>query len=179
MQKEFFRSILSCFRGFSGIISPVFCCFFPVFSLTPVFSFRLRAEYLTESLQRANKPPDFFRKIPRRFLNLRFTTTKPGGPLFQPCPERAGVRCPPTPQSPKPLCKGKSFRRTFASERSSIPTPARKTRPSRFQTKNPETVQASGFAGGANGRIRTCDLLITNQLLYRLSYIGISQRNKL
>ena len=27
-----------------------------------------------------------------------------------------------------------------------------------------------GFAGGAGGRTRTPDLLITNQLLYRLSY---------
>ena len=26
---------------------------------------------------------------------------------------------------------------------------------------------------GADGRIRTADLLITNQLLYRLSYIGV------
>jgi len=29
-----------------------------------------------------------------------------------------------------------------------------------------------GNIGGANGRIRTDDLLITNELLYQLSYIG-------
>ena len=179
MQKEFFRNILSCFCEFSGITSPVFRRFSPVFGLTPVSPFRLRAEYLTGSLQRANKPPAFSGKFPRRFLNLRFTTTKPGGSLFQPCPESAGVRCPPTPQSPKPPCKGKSARRTFASERFSPRRQPAKPRPSRFQTKNPETAWASGFAGGANGRIRTCDLLITNQLLYRLSYIGISQRHRL
>ena len=178
MQKEFFRSILSYFCEFSGIISPVFHRFSPVFSLTPVSPFRLRAEYLTGSLQRANKPPAFSGKFPRRFLNRRFTTTKPGGPLFQPCPESAGVRCPPTPQSPKLPCKGKSARRTFASERFSPPAAARQTTPFPLPNKNPETVQASGFAGGANGRIRTCDLLITNQLLYRLSYIGISQRHR-
>ena len=27
---------------------------------------------------------------------------------------------------------------------------------------------------GADGRDRTCDLLVTNELLYQLSYIGIS-----
>ena len=26
---------------------------------------------------------------------------------------------------------------------------------------------------GADGRVRTCDLLVTNELLYQLSYIGI------
>ena len=137
MQKEFFRSILSCFCEFSGIISPVFRRFSPVFGLTPVSPFRLRAEYLTGSLQRANKPPAFSGKFPRRFLNPRFTTTKPGGPLFQPCPESAGVRCPPTPQSPKPPCKGKSARRTFASERFSPPAAARQTTPLPLPNKKP------------------------------------------
>ena len=41
--------------------------------------------------------------------------------------------------------------------------------------KSPETLMVRSFSDGANGRIRTCDLLITNQLLYRLSYIGIRQ----
>jgi hypothetical protein len=31
---------------------------------------------------------------------------------------------------------------------------------------------------GANGRIRTPDLLITNQLLYQLSYIGLYNNKK-
>ena len=31
---------------------------------------------------------------------------------------------------------------------------------------------------GANGRIRTPDLLITNQLLYQLSYIGLYNTKK-
>ena len=31
---------------------------------------------------------------------------------------------------------------------------------------------------GANGRIRTPDLLITNQLLYQLSYIGLYNRKR-
>ncbi|SPA17288.1 hypothetical protein CBM2631_A90364 [Cupriavidus taiwanensis] len=46
-------------------------------------------------------------------------------------------------------------------------------------TKNPESVTLSGFAragpwnsGGAEERNRTPDLLITNELLYRLSYFG-------
>ena len=26
---------------------------------------------------------------------------------------------------------------------------------------------------GADGRVRTCDLLVTNELLYQLSYIGV------
>ena len=30
---------------------------------------------------------------------------------------------------------------------------------------------------GANGQNRTADLLITNQLLYRLSYIGVKAAN--
>ena len=33
--------------------------------------------------------------------------------------------------------------------------------PATFFTKN-----------GADGRVRTCDLLVTNELLYQLSYIG-------
>ncbi|SOY41651.1 hypothetical protein CBM2586_A11204 [Cupriavidus phytorum] len=46
-------------------------------------------------------------------------------------------------------------------------------------TKNPESVTLSGFvragpwdSGGAEERNRTPDLLITNELLYRLSYFG-------
>ncbi len=31
---------------------------------------------------------------------------------------------------------------------------------------------------GANGRIRTPDLLITNQLLYQLSYIGVYSKKR-
>ena len=31
---------------------------------------------------------------------------------------------------------------------------------------------------GANGRIRTPDLLITNQLLYQLSYIGVYNKKR-
>ena len=34
------------------------------------------------------------------------------------------------------------------------------------------------FEHGANGRIRTPDLLITNQLLYQLSYIGLYNTKK-
>ena len=35
-----------------------------------------------------------------------------------------------------------------------------------------------GPVHGANGRIRTPDLLITNQLLYQLSYIGLYNKEK-
>ena len=30
-----------------------------------------------------------------------------------------------------------------------------------------------GIKNGADGRVRTCDLLVTNELLYQLSYIGV------
>lgn len=39
-------------------------------------------------------------------------------------------------------------------------------------------VSPLGQLHGANGRIRTPDLLITNQLLYQLSYIGIYSKEK-
>ena len=35
------------------------------------------------------------------------------------------------------------------------------------------TVELSSWNDGADDRIRTGDLLITNQLLYQLSYVGI------
>ncbi len=38
-----------------------------------------------------------------------------------------------------------------------------------YQVKPPKPLILSG----ADGRIRTADLLITNQLLYQLSYIGL------
>ena len=43
--------------------------------------------------------------------------------------------------------------------------------------KNPVTVVVTGFSVGADGRIRTGDLLITNQLLYQLSYTSIFNWN--
>ena len=39
--------------------------------------------------------------------------------------------------------------------------------------KNPSDYLGGVDFTGADGRIRTCDLLITNELLYQLSYIGI------
>ena len=42
-----------------------------------------------------------------------------------------------------------------------------------IEIKNPLTLDISGFYIGAGGRIRTPDLLITNQLLYRLSYTSV------
>ncbi len=51
--------------------------------------------------------------------------------------------------------------------------------------KSTEEVNASGRVGnypvlkqknGADDRIRTGDLLITNQLLYQLSYVGLGRR---
>jgi hypothetical protein len=39
------------------------------------------------------------------------------------------------------------------------------------------TLDINGFYLGAGGRIRTPDLLITNQLLYRLSYTSIFSLN--
>ena len=41
----------------------------------------------------------------------------------------------------------------------------------------PYSVMSCG--GGAGGRIRTPDLLITNQLLYQLSYTSISPANRI
>ena len=38
------------------------------------------------------------------------------------------------------------------------------------KSKNPQTLENQWFAGGAGNVTRTHDLLITNQLLYRLSY---------
>ena len=45
-----------------------------------------------------------------------------------------------------------------------------------FASAESEMEQAS-FDGGAGRRIRTPDLLITNQLLYRLSYTGVSNKH--
>ena len=48
--------------------------------------------------------------------------------------------------------------------------------PSR-QKKNPQTLDIQRLAGGAGNVTRTHDLLITNQLLYRLSYTSIQSLN--
>ena len=42
-----------------------------------------------------------------------------------------------------------------------------------------EIPQIYGYSIGAGGRIRTPDLLITNQLLYQLSYTSISPANRI
>ena len=39
--------------------------------------------------------------------------------------------------------------------------------------KNPQTLEIQRLAGGAGNVTRTHDLLITNQLLYRLSYTSV------
>ena len=40
-------------------------------------------------------------------------------------------------------------------------------------------MEQASFDGGAGRRIRTPDLLITNQLLYQLSYTSISPANRI
>ena len=42
--------------------------------------------------------------------------------------------------------------------------------------KNYQALRSGNFYG-ADGRDRTCDLLVTNELLYQLSYIGTPCRN--
>ena len=42
------------------------------------------------------------------------------------------------------------------------------------QIKNPQTLDTQRLAGGAGNVTRTHDLLITNQLLYRLSYTSMA-----
>ncbi len=40
------------------------------------------------------------------------------------------------------------------------------------RSKKNAALAAFNLNGGADGRDRTCDLLVTNELLYQLSYIG-------
>ena len=44
--------------------------------------------------------------------------------------------------------------------------------PAAFWSRTKRATKLRYTSNGANSRIRTCDLLITNQLLYQLSYIG-------
>ena len=48
-----------------------------------------------------------------------------------------------------------------------------KTNRTAAKRKNPETLDIQRFPGGAGNVTRTHDLLITNQLLYRLSYTSL------
>ena len=45
------------------------------------------------------------------------------------------------------------------------------------RSKKNAALAAFNLNGGADGRDRTCDLLVTNELLYQLSYIGTPCRN--
>ncbi len=45
-----------------------------------------------------------------------------------------------------------------------------------IQRKNPWLLRTRGFLFGAGERNRTLDLLITNELLYQLSYTGDRQK---
>ncbi len=45
------------------------------------------------------------------------------------------------------------------------------------QIQETKPVRCTGFESGADEQIRTADLLITNQLLYQLSYVGTGEPN--
>ena len=47
-----------------------------------------------------------------------------------------------------------------------------------YDTKQEEKPRNHAVPDGADGRTRTGDLLITNQLLYQLSYVGIARQRR-